>query len=64
MALVVLMCAEPEFSNEQLFGWFANRWAGPAGQGRSLPKNALTSDDVAVAVLLIVNQVCDFFLRL
>lgn len=31
-------------------------WAGPAGQGRPLPKNALTPDDVAAAVLLIVNQ--------
>jgi hypothetical protein len=52
------MCAEPEFSSEQLSGWFANRWAGPAGRGRPLPENALTTDDVAAAVLLIVNQVC------
>jgi len=31
-------------------------WAGPAGLGNTLPKNALTADDVAAAVLTIVNQ--------
>lgn len=31
-------------------------WAGPAGQGNAVPKNALTPDDVADAVLTIVNQ--------
>lgn len=34
-----------------------NRWAGPAGKGNPLPKNALTPDDVAAAILTIVNQV-------
>ncbi|KAG0607874.1 hypothetical protein M758_8G061600 [Ceratodon purpureus] len=31
-------------------------WAGPAGKGNPLPKNALTPDDVAAAILTIVNQ--------
>jgi len=31
-------------------------WAGPAGKGNPLPKNALTPDDVAAAVLTIINQ--------
>ena len=34
-----------------------HRWDGPAGQGNTMPKNALSPDDVASAVLTIVNQV-------
>lgn len=35
-----------------------HRWDGPAGQGNTMPKNALSPDDVASAIMTIVNQVC------